>query len=263
MVARQPQTQRHEAACGVPWLVLGGTARDEHMTGRSIQLELDLEFAAARPMMVTSIVPTRRRGRLAIGWHGIREAMIQIDQLLVSELLLEGYDAQKVFIEPRSPARKADLRTGDYVVSISTSPVADMSLAKFDALGLPAGTEVFVKFVRPGRATRVIRTTIIRLRRQPGPPRPRWWQRGPRVAYYQGPKGICPSYSRLARDVGCSRRWVMDHIKLLWWLGALEIIQGAGLRGFGGYTNQYVFHWPEGWGANVVSFTASANQPRR
>ena len=76
------------------------------------------------------------------------------------------------------------------------------------------------------------------------------------IRYYAGPLGLCPSYASLARDVGCKRRAAIDQVKRLAWLGIVEIKKNAGLRGKGGTTNQFVIHWPELWGNNVVELKA-------
>jgi len=139
----------------------------------SIQLELDLPSdAPARPSAVAIQVKSARRKRgAAIGWHGMTPATLEVDWRLANALS-PGGQAVKILVDARSPARKAGLRTGDYVVSISPSPTENLSLTDFNALCLPAGSEVFVRFHRPGRErVRDVQTTVLRLREQPTVPK--------------------------------------------------------------------------------------------
>jgi hypothetical protein len=255
-----------------------------------IQLEFDLPSG---PELKTSadhppIRAARPKHSTAVGWHGMRVASIEVDWRLIGELTPEG-QAVKVVVAARSPASRAGLRTGDYIVSVSPSPTDEMSLADFDARGLPPGSDAYVKFHRPAKGTRrEIEIAAIRLRKLPPSPKTPPWQRTPRIAfgpkvmrderskfeaqmathprmsslgfrilvrmirYYDGPLGLCPSYARLARDVGCKRRAAINQINRLGWLGVVDIVKKAGLRGKGGTTNQFTIHWPEGWGDNVV-----------
>ncbi len=260
-----------------------------------IQLELDLPSDAPRPSAAALLMTGAQRKRgAAVGWHGITPALIEIDWRLASELSPEGH-AVKVLVAARSPARKAGLRTGDYVVSVSPSPTENLSLTDFDALSLPSGSEVFVKFHRPGRErVRDIQTTVVRLREQPKVPKAPRWQQIPRVAYgpevrpderkrfvaemavhphmkalghrilvrllmhYDGENGIYPSYRTIARDVNCRRKeTAMEQIARLSWLGVIEVLKGAGIKTKSGPTNRFIIHWPQGWGASVVKLTAS------
>ena len=229
-----------------------------------------------------------RPKRAAVGWHGIVPTSIEVDWRLAAELSPEG-QAVKVIVDARSPARKAGLRTGDYVVSVSPSPTDDMSLGDFDGRNLPPGTDVYVKFHRPRKGkTRDVEIAAVRLRKRTLPPQAPKWQQTPRVAlgpkverddrsrfeaqmathpqmaplgfqilvrllrHYDGPNGAYPSYSTLARDVGRKRRAVINHIARLEWIGVLEVVRAGGVRKQGGFTNQFIIHWPDGWGCNVV-----------
>ncbi len=101
---------------------------------RRAPIQLDfflLSDAAARTSAVaTPIAGARRKRATVVGWHGMTPAAIEVDWGLIDEL---GGNAVKVVVDARSPARKARLRTGDYIVSISPSPTDGMSLADFDA----------------------------------------------------------------------------------------------------------------------------------
>lgn len=214
-------------------------------------------------------------------------ASMEVDWRLAIDLAPD-HIASKVIIEPRSPARKVGLRSGDYVVSISPSAMEVMSLGDFDAGNFPVGLDAFVRFHRPGEnCSGKIQTVIVRLGKRPRVPIVPPWQQMPRVAfgpevarndrarfeaqmtmhpllphlgfrilvrlvrYYDGPKGAFPSYATLARDVGCERRAAINQINRLEWLGIVEARRRAGVKGIGGTTNLYVIHWPERWGPVV------------
>jgi hypothetical protein len=223
----------------------------------------------------------KREARAPVpGWHGIDVLSIEVDHRLVAELSPDG-SAAKIGVAPGTPAARAGLRTGDYVLSAGRYGNA-ASLADFDALCLPAGTEILVRFHRPGRhKAGQVETALLKLRRRRGVSRPRWWQLTPRVEpgpavgrddrsvfeaqmarhphikplgfrmlirllrHYDGKHGAFPSYRRLASDVGSGRKaTAIEHVKALEWLGVVEIIVGGGRRGLGGSTNRFVLHWP-------------------
>jgi hypothetical protein len=252
------------------------------------QLELGFPLSPRPSAVPTSIDARRTKRSASIGWHGMVSAKLEVDWKLAIELAPDG-QACKVVIMPRSPAHKAGLRSGDYVVSASSSPVADMPLAELDARALPPGSDVYVKFHRPQWRAREIQTTVVRLREPLQPAKSPAWKKGkpvpfgPEVArddrkrflsemathprmsplgyrilgrlvhHYDGPNGIYPSYATLARDVRCKRRQTaITQIDRLSWLGVVEVVKFAGVRTQGGFTNRFLIHWPEGWGSNVV-----------
>jgi hypothetical protein len=220
----------------------------------------------------------------AIGWHGITPKIIldRADHRQIDEL---GGTAIKIVVEPKSPARTAKLKSGDFLVSISPSPIEDMSFVEFEAVGLLAGHEVFAKYWRPQRGPVRIDRTVLRLRERPGPRKERPWEKtprrgfGPEVArderkkfmaamahhprmtdignriltrllfYHDGPMGIVPSYRTIANGVRrVKRRCVIDQIEQLSWLGVVEVVKNGGIRTASGWTNKFTVHWPEGWG---------------
>jgi hypothetical protein len=65
------------------------------------------------------------------------------------------------------------------------------------------------------------------------------------VTYYDGELGIVMSYESLARDVGCTPRWVKAQVKLLSQLGIVEVLRGQGVWTRRGPTNRFVVRWPE------------------
>jgi hypothetical protein len=266
--------------------------RAQHRRPRDPSLQLDLFFDDDPTLEASTVIPiatARPKPGTALGWHGITPKRIleRCDHRLIAEL---GGEATKVIIAPGSPARRAGLKSGDFVVSVSPSPIEDMPLNMFAACGLPSGSEVFVKFWRPQRGPREICTTVLRLRKQPGPPKPRPWKRWPQVGlgpevtreerklfmaemsahprmpslgksilarlvlHYDGPNGAYPSYATLARDMRCKRRQtIMEHVNRLAWLGVVEVVKGIGKKTTGGRTNMFIIHWPEGWGGTVVN----------
>ena len=256
--------------------------------------QLDLGFPIERPAAVTPIAARRRTAQAAaVGWHGIIVATLEVDWKLALELSPDGL-ACKVLILPRSPAQKAGLRSGDYVVSASPSPVADMALADLEARALPPGTDVYLKFHRPGWRRLEIQPALMRLRDPPKPAKSPSWKKFKRVAFgaevarddrrrflsemsthprmsplglkiltrlvlhYDGPNGIYPSYARIARDVRIKQKHtVTENISRLEWLGVVEIERFMGVRTNGGFTNRLRIHWPEGWDTTIVNLVRS------
>jgi hypothetical protein len=226
-----------------------------------------------------------RAARSAVpGWHGMDRMSIEVDQKLIAALTPD-FSAAKIGVGPGTPASKAGLRTGDYVLSAGRYGDA-VSLGDFDGLCLPAGAEILVRFHRPGRhKAGQVETALLKLRRRPGASQPRWWQLTPRVApgpaverndrsrfeadmavhphlkplgfkilvrllrHYDGPNGAYPSYATLAGDVGRKRRHVIDQVAHLAWLGIVTVAPKGGLqnRNGGGFTNRFSFHWPADW----------------
>jgi hypothetical protein len=218
------------------------------------------------------------------GWHGMHVAQLGVDWQLVAELTPEGR-ASKVFVDARSPALKAGLKDGDYVISASCSMAADLSLHDLDRRALPPGTELLVNFYRPGWRRGELRTAVVRLRKPPGPAKPPAWHSIQRVPlgravlprdrkrflagiskhpgmtpygcailqrmllHYDGPRGIFPAVSTLGKDVGLKERATQYQLDRLEWLGVLERVEyGGRATKQGGRTNRYIVHWPEGWG---------------
>jgi hypothetical protein len=251
---------------------------------RSHQLEL-LPLEDARQS------PSSKRKSSAPGWYGLGLAKLEIDWQLAAKLAPDG-EAVKVTVAPRSPARRAGIRTGDYVTSVSPRQHAGMSLLEFDAGKHPAGTVAFVKYYRPTwRDPRHIELALVTLSAPPGPPKQKWWERLPRcdpgeevqrdqrknflgqmaahrhitklgvrlltrmLHHYQGRLGICPSYRSLMQDMGTRRRaTVIEHMHALEWVGVVEVETGAGVPTRDGRTNAYRITWPAGW--NVLSFAS-------
>jgi hypothetical protein len=211
-------------------------------------------------------------------WHGMDILSIEVDYKLIASLTPDG-SAVRVGVAPKSPASKARLRTGDYVLSIGQDKL--ISLPELDALRLPVGAELLVKFYRPGAKGHDWCT--LKLRRSPGAGKPPPWRTkarvafGPRVErderkeflsemarhphltdgcvrllvrflnYHQGPLGICPRYKTMAANSGRVRRTIMRYIDRMEWCGIVEPLIGKGLMTAKGPTNQYIIHWPDGW----------------
>jgi len=256
---------------------------------RHIGLPLAVLERLVRPARSLQASPSvesdeRAEKESAPGWHGISAAQIEVDYRLILQLDPSG-QATKILVAPRSPASEAGLRSGDYLVSIGQSLHDGLPLSDFDALNLPDGLEVFARYHRPGGDTR---WTIMKLRARPKAKLEVAWQREPKipfgrelvkserakffsqmstharmlplglriltrlVQYYDGPLGICPGYSTVAKDVCCTRRAAIEQIARLEWLGIVEIVKHGGKNGNGGRTNLFVVHWPLGWGDRDV-----------
>jgi len=84
-------------------------------------------------------------------------------------------------VHPRSPARKAEVRSGDIVEAISVPGVGRLSLDQFGALNVPARTIIGVEFYRPGACGRPGRKLAVEVKLVPWP-RTRQWETRPRVA---------------------------------------------------------------------------------
>jgi len=208
----------------------------------------------------------RRKPPALPGWHGMDAISIEVDHRLVAELTPADGSVVKVGVISGSPASRARLRTGDYVIAIGEYG-REVPLAEFDRLRLPAYAQVFVRFHRIGRH-RVGESEVVGLKlgRQPGRKKPPWWERLPKTApgrevesgndraafagqmaahphmpkvayqilirllsYYASKGGAYPSYGTLAADVGCRRRQTArENVRALVWLGVLEVRRGEG-----------------------------------
>ena len=186
--------------------------------------------------------PARAKQAPALGWHGMDILSIEVDHKLIADSMHDG-SAVKIGVAPGTPAARAGLRTGDYVLTVGQQG-RGVPLNEFDRLHLPAFTQVIVRFHRPrhhraGEAE----MKLLKLARPPGRKRAPWWERFPKVecgrevqpgkdraafagqmsghpnmpevalkilirllSYYDGKDGAYPSYSTLARDAGCRRR---------------------------------------------------------
>ena len=200
----------------------------------------------------------RRKKQGAVGWLGYERMTIEVDYQFILDL---GGTAEQVIVHRGSPLWDARVRTGDFIVSASTSPISDVPLVEFEALQLPAGTEVFVKFCRPGRGkTREITITTARLRARPIAKLMASWKLRPPVdyglslerkdrsrfeadmatnpylthlgfrvlvrllRYYDKPgHGSWPSYQTIARDLRCSRRAAINQVARLERIGILRV----------------------------------------
>jgi len=233
--------------------------------------------------------------RLKCGWLGVAPMTIEIDVQLV--LALGGIHVRKVMVTRKSPAWKAGARTGDYLQSVSPSPTAEIPFDEFEAMGLPNGTEVYLKLYRPQHRARMILCAKLCARpedralpkwkmRPPVPPG-RHVKRNERHQYeaamathplmsslgfrilmrilkkYDGPNGAYPSYETLSRDMSKSRRWVIEQVQRLASIGTLHVVKnGAPTSGRPDRrSNMLRPCWPEGWGANCVGLRSPYSRP--
>jgi hypothetical protein len=267
-----------DGRCGVALYYLGADMR----SGGAEIIPIPLPPPAPPPSANSA-----RAKQASVGWHGMEQMRLEVDHRLIAELT-PNCTAAKIKASPGTPAARAGLRAGDYVLSIGRYGAA-APLADFEALSLPAGVEVLVQFHRPGRhKVGQVEVALLKLRRRPGLSKPRWWQLTPRVAhgqevqrdersvfeaemakhpqmnplgfrilvrllrYYDGRQGAFPSYATIGGDVGCKRRAAIENVQHLERLGIVEILVGAGRLGRGGMTNRFVMHWPEAWPRRVT-----------
>lgn len=94
-----------------------------------------------------------------------------------------GEHTMQVSVVDRAPAWRAGARSGDYLKSIRTIDGAPISLLDFNAMALPAGTNVLLELYREGRGKASGSMTVFATLKAPpkvkAPPR---WQARPRVA---------------------------------------------------------------------------------
>jgi len=204
-----------------------------------------------------TVVPLRLVAPAApLGYLGLIQKTVEVDWATVAE------HGPSVFVQPRSPARAAGLRNGDYVVSINDLPF-DVFYAKLP----PPGTQVRIIIFRAelGRLT-----AYALLKSPPKPKRVVAWERMPAilpgrvVGKKDRPKyldfitkyaalssrethlltvllnmewheGIIPSHATIAGKMHCSVPTVKRSIARCMHFGCLQVTSGKGI----GRTNSY------------------------
>ena len=210
----------------------------------------------------------KRDSRSGVAWIGC--PLIEVDHKLIAELTPDGL-AVKVGVARGSPAAKARLKTGDYVLAAGQTTL--VPLRDFDALRLPAGEGILVRYHRPGRdGPGCYETIALELRRRPGRRNRRHGRLilastsalasrvtsarrfGEMAGHplmtdgchrflvrlmhsHDGPLGMCPSYKTVAAKLGRSRRTMMRSTDRLEGLGILEKLIGKGPMTVNGPTN--------------------------
>jgi hypothetical protein len=218
---------------------------------------------------------------------GISPARIENDWKLINDL---GGDAMKVVVVTRSPAWRAGLRTGDYLISASPSATTELAPAALLELPLPLGTEIFLRAFRP-QTRQTMESTAI-LGAVPGQPVPKWrtcpaCAAGERVLKKGRPQfraemagnprikgaafkllvllmdkydndqcGAFPSYDTIAGEFGVSRRRVMSLVNQLEHAGVLRVLRRQ--DGAIHKTNVFQRCWPVGWRRNVSMMPRSS-----
>jgi hypothetical protein len=197
------------------------------------------------------------------GWLGLIPATIEIDWDLVSQ------HGPCVMVAPGSPARRAGMKSGDFVKSIN-----DKGFAEFQAELPPPGSPFSVVFFR--KAVGDLRTFGVMV----SPPKPRrvpTWQSKPSVLpgrqvepnlrpqylgfvakhpslkavdtrlltlliEYEWVKGSIPKHASLSLDMGCSVPTVKRSLDRCRHFGLVDWISGKADR----EANSYTVCWPAG-----------------
>jgi hypothetical protein len=169
---REPERNSHRVA-----------ARCGMTTGANI-VEL-----VANPKLAAKLAERERaKRRGAPGWSGIT---VRYDAQSAFRL---GDDAAEFDVHPRSPARRAGIRTGDVgVISVAGEKV---SIENFYALRLPAGTAIGVEFYRPAAGGGRSMATTLKLAPWP---RTRQWELRPRIA--PGPRVLRKDRRKFLADM--------------------------------------------------------------
>jgi membrane-associated protease RseP (regulator of RpoE activity) len=210
----------------------------------------------------------------ASGYLGLEQMTHAVDWRLVRDL--DG-DASRVAVAPRSPARKAGIRSGDYVVSINGS-----TFEAFNANPPPVGAVALVKVFRagtgfllfdatltdkplpkPAQRSRAFASTscgqpVARndrfkwLSRTTGDPRlsPRDKALAARLVVYYLNRGgeAFPAHNTIATELGASVSSVKRSIENLRRAGLLHVVSGR----IQGRSNRYSLCWPAEHASNVV-----------
>jgi hypothetical protein len=128
------------------------------------------------PKRVAKLVERERAARRPVlGWSGLAP---RFDP----QIAMFG-DRVEVTVHPKSPAYRAGMRTGDVVIGgkIHVPGYGDVPLQNLDQLKLPAGTEINVRFCRPGATGALAKEATIAFKLA------RWlrmpeWEKRPQVA---------------------------------------------------------------------------------
>jgi hypothetical protein len=225
--------------------------------------------------------PQTAAAKVARGHLGLEEMSHAVDWQLALDL---GPAVARVLVTPRSPAKKAGIASGDYVVSVNGT-----SLEAFTAGQPPAGTVALIKVFRVGkgfllfdailserpeitRPSKALATAV-----PCGAPvarneRLKWLSRitgDPRllpmdkalaarlVLYYLNRKGEAyPAHDTLANELSVSVSSVKRSIVKLQRAGLLHIASGRKR----GRSNCYSLSWPNDSGSNVVRILRGGNE---
>jgi hypothetical protein len=155
----------------------------------------------ANPKGVASAIERERAARRgAPGWLGL------ILRYKSQAVLAFGDGVVEVEVHPRSPAYRAGMRTGDVTEQINVPDIGQVPLENFEALKLPAGTLVGVKFFRPGATGHHAGwlATYFKLARWP---RTRRWETHPLVA--PGRRVVKEDRTKFLSEMRCYLRAVI------------------------------------------------------
>jgi hypothetical protein len=207
------------------------------------------------------------------GWLGLE--LLDGDKVDWKTIVALGDGTVRVRVAAPSPARKAGLRSKDYVISIN-----GVNFEKFHAGGLQVGTKAVIKAWRDGGPLWIEAEIVARPRLKPrneGPPavacgaavgrdeRLKWLSQMSgsavlhsldkalalrlMVRYASRYTGIAKvGVRKLAADLGMSPRSIADAISRLHRAGYINIKSGKK----GGLSNEYTPTWPSASGANVL-----------
>jgi Helix-turn-helix domain len=246
-----------------------------------------LEQLLADPEKLKAAIETERRAKLPPqGWSGL-SVLARADWQLSLQL---GDNVRQCDVAPRSPAYRAGIRTGNFIRPIRINGAEGLPVDDLDAVALPAGQKIVVEFCRHdrGRASGWLPVEITLARPPRVPTIPAWKKLAPtpsgqRVRRVERTKflkrmgehpevtaimlkalnlaalkydndrniGLWPSYSTWARDLGRSRRTVIEIVARLRHLGILKVVSGPSRQRS---SNVYQITWPGRGPAKTVTW---------
>ncbi|TAL27824.1 MAG: DegQ family serine endoprotease [Alphaproteobacteria bacterium] len=111
---------------------------------------LGIGFAIPSSMLRTVIDASRHGGKVVRAWTGLSGQAVTPD--MVESLGLERATGALINrVNPKSPAYKAGIRSGDVILSVNDHDVADPDALKFRIATVPIGTPVKVTLFRGGK----------------------------------------------------------------------------------------------------------------
>ncbi|RIK66517.1 hypothetical protein DCC62_25165 [candidate division KSB1 bacterium] len=129
--------------------------------GGNVGIGFAIPINLARQIM-TQLIET---GKVVRGWLGVN--ISSVDQEIAQEMNLPSTDGALVReVIPSSPAFKAGVRDGDFIVAIDGTPMRDQNHLMNFIAGFRPGTAVQVKLIRDGRE----RTVTVKLGERPEDP---------------------------------------------------------------------------------------------
>jgi hypothetical protein len=237
-----------------------------------------IEELLADPEKLRAAVENERRSKLPPpGWSGLSVLARNVNWQLSFAL---GDGVRQVDVAPRSPAHRAGIRPGNFVLPVRVNG-APVPLEDLDTVPLAAGERIVVEFCRHdrGRSSGWIPVELVlapapRARTIPAWKKLRPTSCGPRVRRVERAKflnkmrehpdvtasmlralslalfkydnehnpGLWTAYSGWARDLRCSRRTAIEIVNRLRWIGAIKVVEGPSEQRS---TNLFQVTWPD------------------